>query len=345
MKANTHSYRNAFGHAPEAFQETVAQALREARAAQPAVRRYPLRIALAVGLITILLAGAAYAVAQHFGLLEMYRQHHDDTLTGQGREILSQAHAPLAEKTLGEITVTVREALYDGRCLYMTVAFSSDDPGVLLLGADEGGAPDPDVAKPLRLSFSASSGDWITNWCDYQREEDGSLVCVTGGEFPLDDDALSLECLVTATDLSALSKRDSRRQDVFAMTVPIMPDTETLTRTMKEPLHAAGIELDTVTMTRTALAVYYEVTYTMLPTATERQRETAQLGLWARPLDALGEPLPGGMSLGGSVANENGVRYTCSGSLALEEIPDTVTLEFYSGHSKKIFGRLSVALR
>ncbi len=346
MKANTHPYRNAFGHAPEAFQATVAQALREARTEPPAIHRHTLRIALVAGLMILLLAGAAYAVATHFGLLEMYHQYHDDTLTEQGRGILSQERAPLAEKTFGEISATVREAIYDGRCLYMSVSFSTQDPGILLLGMDEGGAPSLDATQTLRVNFSASSGDWITSWCDYRREDDGSLVYITGGDFPLEGDALSLQCQVTTSEAFASAGReDSRKQDVFAMTVPVTADTETLTRTVKEPLDAAGITLDTVTMIRTPLAVYYEATYTLLPAATERQRETARLGLWAQPLDAQGEPLPGGMSLGGSAASEDGVHYTCSGSLALEEIPDTVTLEFYSGHSKEIFGRLSVALR
>lgn len=344
MNTNTHAYRNSFGHSPEAFHGCMVRALHEAQAEKPA--RLPiLRTALVVCLITVLLASVAYAAARYLGLLEMYAAHHNASLTEQGRQILSQEHAPLAEATFGEIAVIVREAIYDGRCLYMSVALSHKDRSVILLGVDEGGAPDG-VKQALRTSFAAISGEWRTDWSDYYHEEDGSLIYVTSGEFPLDGEELSVECLITATDLDAsIGGVDSRRRETFVITVPVTPAIETLSCTMKETLDAVGITVDTVKMTRSPLAVYYEVSYTLLTTATERQREVVRNGLFVTPLDTKGNPLPEGMSLGSNTYSEDRMHYTCTGSLALETIPDAMLLEFYNGLSKERFGRLPVKLR
>ena len=124
-KISPERWQELYGQVPQDFSALVEKALRKTREG-PKMKRFTLRTALVLLICLVLLTGIALAAAGVFSTknsLDMYTSAPAD---GKGVELQTDLHQTGGD--FPDLTVKVRDAVYDGVTAYVTVEYKLKDP-------------------------------------------------------------------------------------------------------------------------------------------------------------------------------------------------------------------------
>lgn len=114
-------WENAFGPVPEDLKRTVARRLRMIEE-EGSVRRIKGMTIVAVACAVTLITAIAYAAATQWDMQSFMGRWFGAEITEQGQQALQTMKAGEYSAENGDVTVTVRQALYDGNTLYVMLA-------------------------------------------------------------------------------------------------------------------------------------------------------------------------------------------------------------------------------
>jgi hypothetical protein len=129
-------WENAFGSVPMHFENMVARELRNIERTRPVRKIKPLTIA-AIACIITLLGAIAYAAVTQWSMESFLGRWYGEQITQEGQKALQTMEPGKYAAETTNMTVTVRQALYDGQNLHVLIAAAPKDPErVMLLGFD-----------------------------------------------------------------------------------------------------------------------------------------------------------------------------------------------------------------
>lgn len=349
--------QRVFGSADPGFVNAVNRTLETIKKEEEERHMKKISMGLVIAIACMLLATVAFAAAERWGVFDFISNRYDVKVLPQAQEIV---HKEFAGNTtqIGDAIFGVREAIFDGQHVYITLAVTPADDSILLLGSDS--MPD-DMAADL-LGEERAEGltirDWaakhgktklvhtnvgdnavaqgeqsIVNSIDFITEEDGTLVYMVHGAYEGSEDKIDVELLCISAPYTAdenLLQENVERGSLgfeLAAAAPIGRAQNVAPATYAD----CGVRVDRVTLTGSPMAVYYEIEYTVVDKAAYEKTDD---GLWFEFLGADGERLPIGASTGGEsgeVEGSEGKVFVERGSLeAMETMPQEVTLRGYN---------------
>ena len=125
-------WENAFGSVPEDFKHTVANGLHRIQKEEASVKKTKTFSIVALACIITLIAAIAYAAVTQWNLPGFMDRWFGEQMTEEGQKAM-QTLAP--EKYFAEtdaVTVTIRQALYDGHTLHLMIATTPKQPSKVL---------------------------------------------------------------------------------------------------------------------------------------------------------------------------------------------------------------------
>ena len=130
---NERNWKGAFGPTPETFTKSISFALRKVKEEQP-VRKIKTATVLAISMVILLMAAAAYAAATQWGLFSFMEYRFGQKMPPEAQNAL-QTNVPQTGGEEVDVTIKVREALYDGQQLHVIVEVRPKEPDKVLLMA------------------------------------------------------------------------------------------------------------------------------------------------------------------------------------------------------------------
>jgi len=330
--------------------------------------------ALAMCLI-LAFAGAALAAAGGAGLFD-FMNRSDNTGLPENAEEYIQENVAAAESEDGRFCVNVREAAFDGMTLYAVVDVTHKDGTAFFVHASSS-ASDP--AGDLSMGEGAYEGSILDLWYNsgagqmYQvnlllsgeengiarrasmdgiRQQDGvyTLYIVTELEQAAEDKEFRFVLtLLPFADPEQDDRVDydarieiplqfSLQAEEIAEMVVAFPGTE---------IHACGVRLDRVELTRAAFETYVRVTYTVTDAAAFAATDG---GLVFRAVDGNGTVLPSGVrgygytELVSGADGEAGATYEQFDTLYFPGIPEELILQAFNCWDKGEYETVTVTL-
>lgn len=353
---------NAFGKVDDDFVNNVKHTLaaiqiNSDRKEKKIVKRTSFRLAVVIAVICVLCAGTALALTNTWGIL--------DFMSGRmnGVEVLPEA-AGIVQTDVSQsggqtdfATFTVREAVFDGQNAYIVVDIQPSGSDDLLLGLD---ANPSDPVGNLGPLFTEKSGT-IAN---YARENNKKLVYTSLSiegvnqsiDFLLEDD-YTLVYMINASITDVSSKLDLK---LNCVAVPFVNkegedviDTLNMKRTAlsivventgtknivtsTEPVKYSdcGVQVDKVTLTGSAMAIYAEIEFTVIDK--EKFGETDG-GLLFEFLDSNGERIPDGSGSNGGIETIDENHFVQKSSLqASDSLPGEIIIRGFNCWEKNSY--------
>ena len=257
------------------------------------------------------------------------------------------------------VDVTPRQEL-----LLIGPSYGLEDPMRLMTGDSANSLTIGEYAEQnnLQMAYVTISsaldalGEEFIRSIDCHWEEDGTLVLMltcTVSEQEGSAFASTLQCSVTPL-IPAASEEDAILYDYYeenadeptyastgyvtdeenqqetelAFTLDDANRHNTLASSQSAEYPSCGVRVDSVRLTASPMALYYEIHFTVTDEAAYAATED---GVWFEFLDANGNALPNGATRGGEVHLQADGSLVQSGSLAArEELPETVTLRAYN---------------
>ena len=248
--------------------------------------------------------------------------------------------------------------------LLIAPGYGPEDPMHLLMGDSANSLTIGEYAEQndLQMAYVTISsaldalGEEFIRSIDCHWEEDGTLVLMltcTVSEQEGSAFASTLQCSVTPL-IPAASKEDAilygyyeenadeptyastgyvtdeenQQETELAFTLDDANRHNTLASSQSAEYPSCGVRVDSVRLTASPMALYYEIHFTVTDEAAYAATED---GVWFEFLDANGNALPDGATRGAEVQPQADGSLVQSGSLAArEELPETVTLRAYN---------------
>ncbi len=341
--------RDAFGTAPDSFKARIASTL-ETIEEEKTMKRISLRVALCAAAVLLLLAGVVYAAANDWKLFDFYKQRYGMELSGEAQTALKQSEVNQTVE-VGDLVFTVREAIADGRYLYITGTARHKTPDTAYLMDMMTGPADWMVVNgdyspenkrsyktaaiedgrrlySVEMNATAIGHEDVGGMGDAVMAADGSVSIMMGSEIATDDETLqvSIRCFSTEWvrdgDTFAPGERSEKTVD---LTVPVTQgDKRTIEVDKMMPGTAA--QIDRIELSLTPLACYYAIHYTIVENEDKLLTAHSRHVLWMEFADMTGAILPIGASLGGTIESDDDAHYVASGSVTLGAYPDKLIL-------------------
>lgn len=370
---NTRDWKGAFGPTPESFKQKVSFALKDAKEGKP-VKKIRAATVVALALAVILLAAVAYAAAAKWGLFSFLEYRYNLTMPPEAKDAL-QTNLPQTGGEEAEVIFKVREALYDGTQLHVIIeARPKENEKILLLGFDQ--IPEDLIsnAGPLYEGDSRTfaqvaaeegkrlvlvnlyvqqNGVHLDGSADCLLEEDGTLAVHLSSSLNAEGASIPLVCGYTVLAWQDDGKEPSGDQMVrgkFSFDLPASNERTQQAFSGPVVIENTGVAVERVILTKTAAGLYAELTFSILPDASEAEKTLARDGLWFEYLDENGVRIESGTSDSGSIEGlllPDGTRsdttFVQTESLNLWELPDSVTIRAYDCWEKTRFGQHTFA--
>lgn len=340
--------KNAYGQADDGFVKNVYHTLghMQINKSRKPVNKLVFRLAAAIVIVCVLSAGTVLAFTNAWGILDFLSERRIDIEVLPEAVDIVQRDIPQKGSQTEYATFTVREAVYDGKSVYIVVDVKPTSPEYLLLGPD---AFPSDLIGNMGPHFSGKTGtiadyarennkemintsvviNGVNCAIDYLLEDDGTLVYMlnssyTGNSAQSD---LKMTCVAApfvsregATSIDVLKKKKM----TLSVTLNNSGTKETVTSTMSAIYSDFGVRVDKITLTGSAMAVYADIEFTVIDQ--EKFAKTDD-GLWFEFLDNAGKSLPGGASSSGSIKAMGEMRFIQEVSLqASETLPSEIIL-------------------
>ncbi|MDL2318899.1 hypothetical protein LJC74_07500 [Eubacteriales bacterium OttesenSCG-928-A19] len=322
-------------------------------------------VSLGVVLAIVLIAAIAVAAAAQWGIFDFIdNRHNQGPVLPEATELLQQDIAQEGGVT-GMASFELREAVLDGRSLFMVVAVHPLDAETMLLGTDT--MPSDGIINmgPLFAGETATIADWaerngrtrlvhtniydetgrtdgepLISSLDYILEEDGTLVYMLNGTCETAEPTVAIE-LVCSTmpwvkDGGEDSLDETRRERAslrFTLDAPQI--TNVATYDTPTVFADCGVRVDRVTLSGTAMSTHAHVEFTVIDADAYALTDG---GLWFEFLDGNGERLPSGSVGSGSISaveGTDGKQMVQEDDLAaMETLPETIILRGYNAWEK-----------
>ncbi|HHV71443.1 MAG TPA: hypothetical protein GXX38_02380 [Clostridia bacterium] len=345
--------KKAFGRADEAFVNNLYYTLANIQMDErrKPVKKIGFRLVAAIVIGCMLSAGTVLAFTNSWGILDFLRGRWENV------KVLPEA-ADLVQKGVvqegGQTefgNFVVREAVFDGKSLYIVMDVKPSSSGYLLLGPDAFPS-DPisnmgpffsgklgtiaDYAREGNkemISTSVGIDGAISCSIDYILEEGGTLVYMLNGNISSSSaqEEIKINC-VAVPFISREGKMvidDSNKQKTtISITLKNSGTKESVTSIMPVIYSDFGIRVDKVILTASAMDIYADIEYTVIDREKFAQNED---GLLFEFLDNTGNPIPGGVSSGEGIQALDRNRFIQKISLqASETLPNEITLRAYN---------------
>ena len=135
-------WENTFGSVPENFERTVSCQLRKIEEEQP-VKKIRMFTVVAIACIITLIGAIAYAAVTQWDIQSFGKRWYGVEITEEGQRALQTMQPGAYAAENDDVTVTVRQALYDGNTMYVMVATTPKHPGKTLLMLLDGHVEEP----------------------------------------------------------------------------------------------------------------------------------------------------------------------------------------------------------
>ncbi len=119
---NRQDYTNAFGKAPESFKRRIATALLQTGEGEK-VKKFSLRFVLLMAALLLVLMGAVYAASRDWRILDFLTGWYAKAPVGNLRKAMEENKVQQSYE-FGEYSVTLSEAVADGKFVYIAVNVS-----------------------------------------------------------------------------------------------------------------------------------------------------------------------------------------------------------------------------
>lgn len=318
-------FQNLFGTADAGFEDAVQRTLWGLRRREKTAAGGKLRAGLIfAALACLLLAAATVAAVARWGVLDFVagRGGKVKVLPEATKLVRSAPDIPQTGGHLKEADFSVRQAVYDGRQIYLVVAVKPRDGGALLL--DDWSAPDDPVAyvdsgyadkqatiadyakakgKARMLAAGVAPVDEGGGWPEdgggfrssCQLEQDGTLAYMIEGDCQvLPEVSVALDCSLTpyVQDADGWRADDAARERAKLRFRLKASGASVGDAQNAEPAEfpEAGVRVDSLTLTASPMAVYYRIEYTIV----DAERYAAAGGVSFQFLDGQGNKLPPG---------------------------------------------------
>lgn len=311
------------------------------------------RVSLLVAAITIcvLLSGVALAVTNAWGVLDFLHERKNGTEVLPQASGIVQTNVPQVAEETDFASFSVREAAFDGHNFYIIVDVKPASDEYLLMGPDAFPADPVENMGPLFGGKNGTIGDYAeangkkmiqTNVAvdgvngqgvDFLLQQDGTLTYLINGSLIDDSDKadLALRCIVAAFENQngeEVILQENIRRSSLNITLENTGIRELASSIAPAEYASCGVRIDNITLKASELAVYAEVSYTVID---EAKFAAADTGLQFEFLNADGNRLPDGASTGGGTSTEDGVHYVQESSIgAMETLPREITVRGFN---------------
>lgn len=290
--------------------------------------------------VCVLLGGVALAVTNAWGVLDFLHERENGT-----------AVLPQVAETTDFASFSVREAAFDGHNFYIIVDVKPTSDKYLLMGPDvypqdpvgcmgpvfsgkTGTIADYAEANGQKMiqtnvGVSGVNGTGLT----YLLQQDGTFTYMINGSLIVDSDKtdLELKCIVATfenQDGREVVLQENIKRSSLNITLENTGIRGLVSSVAPAKYASCGVRIDNITLKASELAVYAEISYTVID---EAKFATTDTGLQFEFLDSDGNRLPDGAAVGGGIHTEDGVHYVQESSIgAMETLPREITVRGYN---------------
>ncbi len=373
---NGQEYKNAFGKAPESFKSRVTFTLSHVEEERK-VKKFSVRLVLIAGILLILMAGVVYAASTEWKLFDFFSGMYGLT-PGNGLQKTLDENNIQQSFDAGEYVVTLQEAIADGKYVYVTASVHAKDgksvymmpmdvapdETISIWAAKAGGKSEGEndqrtflqAAKEeeklliaVNLQYNAQGKGHVSSQVhslsndssDFALFSGGAINFVLGGDLITEESHLPINITLSAQEWTEEGeyKENGGTKETFRFDLPV---TATL---MKKTVQGNGIKvpdtdasIDRVELMLTPLTMHYEIYYTRDPETPLNVGKMGLSGLWFKFVDEAGNAIRDGLSLGGSRGSRDNIHFTQTGSVMMEQMPDTITLQGYERDTGELHG-------
>lgn len=344
--------KKAFGQADDAFVGNVYHTLAgiQINENRRPAKKIGFRLAAAIVIVCMLSAGTVLAVTNAWGILDFLSGRRMDVKVLPEVSDIIQKEVPQKGSQTGFGAFAVREAVFDGKSVYIVVDVKPSSPGYLLLGPDE--APSDPIGNmgPLFSGKTGTIADYarennkemistsvvisgVNCSVDYLLEDDGTLVYMLNASYTGNSaqEDIKMTCAAApfvSREGTAVIDELSKNTTTLSVTLKNSGTKETVTSTVPAVYSDCGVRVDKVTLNGSAMAIYADIEFTVIDK--EKFAETDD-GLWFEFLDDAGKRVPDGASSGGSIIAVDENHFIQKTSLqAAETLPGEIILRGYN---------------
>ncbi len=168
---NRRDLETMFGSVPDSFERRVACALRRTKEEEVMKRKIP--AALAFALVLILTAGIGLAIGSSLGVLSFIEKN--APLSEAAKEAI-QTEFTQEGGNLADVAVRVRDAVSDGKSLFITVEAKAKKPDDVLLATNDYIGPEPWVSvkkqkEDIDSLIRGRDTDSLPRWADIRPDQ------------------------------------------------------------------------------------------------------------------------------------------------------------------------------
>ena len=348
--------QNAFGQADNGFKNRVYLTLAGLQKSREKIimKKLSFRVALAIVVACIMVTGTALALSNTWGILDFLSGRTNAAVLPEAEQLVQTDVAQQGEQA-ELVTFTVREAVYDGKGIFIVVDAKPSSSEYMLLGADTYPTDNISDMGPLwsnttgtiadyasengktmlRAWANAKDWDWGATSIDFVLQEDGTLTYMLSGSYEGNEveQAMNLECgFAPYTEKDGKTFVDTKDMTKTMLSITLENNADKSVRTNAAPAEYTdcGVRVDKITLTGSPMAIYAKIEFTVID---EEKFAATDGGLWFEFVDENGERLPMGASAGGGsyAADESGTRFIQEDSLqAAEVLPSQIILRGYN---------------
>ena len=345
--------KNAFGRAGDGFRDSVYRTLAGLQTSEERipVKKTRLKLTVAVAVAVMMITATAFALTNAWGILDFLTNRRSNVEVLPDAAGIVQKDVPQEGGQSELAAFTVREAVFDGKDVFIAVEVRPAGEQYLLLGTDSYPADPVGNMGPL---FSGKTGtiadyarennkelvhtfagiDGLNCSIDFVLEEDGTLVYLLNSSYEAEGKAeLIVSCGVApfvSKDGKTVVDHENIQRTPLTVTLENTGTKDTVTSTAPADFSDCGVRVDRITLTGSAMGIYAKIEYTV--TDAEKYAQTGD-GLCFEFLDENGERLPSGAGTVGTgivPTDDSGTRFVQELTIrAAETLPDKVTLRAY----------------
>ncbi|MDF2839179.1 MAG: hypothetical protein K0S60_882, partial [Evtepia sp.] len=344
--------RNAFGQADDGFVNNVYQTLAgmQINENRKPVKKIGFRLVAVIAIVCMLSTGTVLALTNPWGILDFLSGRRTDVkVLPEAVDIVQKEVAQIGSQTeFG--TFAVREAVFDGKNVYIVVDVKPSSQGYLLLGPDAFPSDPIGNMGPLFSDKTGTIADYarennkemirtsvvissVNHSVDFLLNEDGTLVYMLNGSYAGDSaqEDIKMTCVAApfvSREGTVVIDELNMKRTTLSVTLRNSGMKETVTSAMPVVYSDYGIRVDKVTLNGSSMAIYADIEYTVIDK--EKFAETDD-GLWFEFLDGNGKRVPAGASSSGSVEAVDENHFIQKTSLqASETLPNEIILRGYT---------------
>lgn len=365
---NMKDLSNAFGKADIGFVDNVYHTLSNIQIKQvkkPIIKKRLYLVSAAL-ITCILLTGVTLAATNTWGVLDFLRQRENGKgILSNASEII-QTNVPQVTERMDYASFSIREGAFDGHNFYIIVDVKPTRDEYLLMGPDVYPKDPVGNMGPAFMGKSGTIADYAEAngqkmiqtsigisgvngaGLEYLLQQDGTFTYMINGSLTsdLDKTNIDIKC-VTATFENQNGRevvlQENIRRSSFNITLENTGISEVVSSIAQADYVSCGVRVDNIVLKASELAVYAEISYTVIDEAKFSATDT---GLQFEFLDSNANLLPDGLVVGGGTNTEDGVHYVQKSSIgAMETLPREITIRGYNIWDKSRYEANTFELR